>query len=259
MGVGRSSVSRIGRVRVLVAVAVLASSLAVLTTREPAAAVSLPAGVPGWDRLQRATEPTALRSSPDGRVFVAEKSAVIKVLDSLSDTTPTVFADLRTQVHNFWDRGLLDVGLNGAILRVDPATGAGLPDNSMASSGDPNARRIVAYGLRNPFRMTTRPATNEVWIGDVGWSEWEEIDVWSLCHRHAGRGRHVEGRRRHHVLGPRHRSPAGHARGRHAHVVARSAALPSTCHDHPLQTWTGAAGGSFVAPDHEYPHISSCG
>ena len=67
-------------------------------------------------------------------------------------------------------------GLNGAILRVDPATGAGLPDNPMASSSDANARRIVGYGLRNPFRITVRPGTNEVWLGDVGWNDWEEID-----------------------------------------------------------------------------------
>ena len=39
----------------------------------------------------------------DGRVFVAEKSGLVKVFDSLGDTTPTVFADLRTQVHNFLD------------------------------------------------------------------------------------------------------------------------------------------------------------
>jgi PKD repeat protein len=69
------------------------------------------------------------------------------------------------------------VGLNGAILRVDPATGAGLPENPLAASSDPNARRIIAYGLRNPFRITIRPGTtNEVWAGDVGWNEWEEID-----------------------------------------------------------------------------------
>ena len=28
---------------------------------------------------------------------------------------------------------------------------------------------------------------------------------------------------------------------------------PSTCHEHPLQTFTGVAAGTFVAPDHEYP------
>ena len=66
--------------------------------------------------------------------------------------------------------------LDGAILRVDPDTGAGLPDNPLAASADANARRIVAYGLRNPFRFTFRPGTNEVWVGDVGWNDWEEIN-----------------------------------------------------------------------------------
>jgi PKD repeat protein len=28
---------------------------------------------------------------------------------------------------------------------------------------------------------------------------------------------------------------------------------PSTCHEHPLQTFSGTESGSFVAPDHEYP------
>ena len=32
------------------------------------------------------------------------------------------------------------------------------------------------YGLRNPFRFTFRPGTNEIWIGDVGWNDWEEIN-----------------------------------------------------------------------------------
>jgi glucose/arabinose dehydrogenase len=66
--------------------------------------------------------------------------------------------------------------LNGAIIRIDPNTGEGLPDNPFASSSDPNARRIVAYGLRNPFRFTQRPGTDELWTGDVGWNKWEEID-----------------------------------------------------------------------------------
>src|SRR5437870_3838961 len=64
--------------------------------------------------------------------------------------------------------------LDGAILRVDPATGAAAAGNP--GTGATNAQRIVAYGLRNPFRFTIRPGTNELWIGDVGWDTWEEID-----------------------------------------------------------------------------------
>ena len=68
------------------------------------------------------------------------------------------------------------VTLDGAILRVDPATGAAAAGNPMIGSADLNARRIIAYGLRNPFRLTIRPGTNEVWVGDVGWNTWEEIN-----------------------------------------------------------------------------------
>ena len=42
---------------------------------------------------------------------MAEKSGVIKVFDSLTDTTPTTFADLNVNVYNFWDRGLLGMAL----------------------------------------------------------------------------------------------------------------------------------------------------
>ena len=279
-------------------------------------------------------QPTVVRFAADGRIFVAEKRGVIKVFDSLTDTTPAIFADLNVNVHNFWDRGLLGmalapnfpidpyvyvlytydhelgstdsaprwgtpgvysdpcptppgptadgcvvsarlsrlqaagnvmsgseqvliedwcqqypshsigtvefgrdgalyvsggdgasftftdygqdgspvnpcgdppgapgtvltpptaeggalrsqdlqttgdpVTLDGSIIRVDPTTGAGLPDNPLAASADPNARRIIAYGLRNPFRFTHRPGTDELWVGDVGWNAWEEINV----------------------------------------------------------------------------------
>ena len=284
--------------------------------------------------------PTTLRFLPDGRVLVAEKSGLIKLFDSVLDPTPTTVVDLRTQVHNFWDRGLLGLAvdpdfagngyvyalythdapigqvapwwgpgdgtsdpcptppgpttdgcvvssrlsrltatgsdwtaseqvliedwcqqfpshsvgslsfgadgylyvsagdgasfdnqdwgqfggtadhppttpknpcgdppvpvggnqvkptaeggalraqsprraageprvLNGSILRVDPATGDGAPGNPLAGSSDADERRIIGYGFRNPFRMTVKPGTNDVWIGDVGWNDWEEID-----------------------------------------------------------------------------------
>src|SRR5262249_14247438 len=68
------------------------------------------------------------------------------------------------------------VTLDGTVIRIDPNTGAALPDNPLIASSDPNARRVIAYGLRNPFRFTFRPGTSELWIGDVGWNAWEEID-----------------------------------------------------------------------------------
>jgi glucose/arabinose dehydrogenase/PKD repeat protein len=68
------------------------------------------------------------------------------------------------------------VGLDGTILRVDPDTGFGMAGNPFAGNADPNARRIIAYGLRNPFRFTARPGTNELWLGEVGFETWEEID-----------------------------------------------------------------------------------
>jgi PKD repeat protein len=69
------------------------------------------------------------------------------------------------------------VSLDGTVIRVDPATGAGVASNPLAASADANARRIISYGLRNPFRITERPGTGEIWVGDVGWNEWEEINV----------------------------------------------------------------------------------
>ena len=57
--------------------------------------------------------PTSFQFAPDGHVFVAEKDGVVKVFDSLNDTTPTVFADLRSEVYSYVDRGLLS-------LAVDP-------------------------------------------------------------------------------------------------------------------------------------------
>ncbi len=66
--------------------------------------------------------------------------------------------------------------LNGSLLRVDPATGEAAPGNPFSGSSDANERRIVGYGLRNPFRMIVKPGTNEVWIADVGWGNWEEIN-----------------------------------------------------------------------------------
>lgn len=70
------------------------------------------------------------------------------------------------------------VWLNGSIARIDPQTGLGAPGNPLSNQpgASINAQRMIAYGLRNPYRFTMRPGTSEVWIGDVGWRDFEEIN-----------------------------------------------------------------------------------
>ncbi|HZJ25893.1 MAG TPA: PQQ-dependent sugar dehydrogenase, partial [Acidimicrobiia bacterium] len=71
------------------------------------------------------------------------------------------------------------ISLSGSIIRIDPDTGLGVPGNPWFSKpgADANEQRVIAYGLRNPFRFSARGGTNEIWVGDVGWNDWEEIDV----------------------------------------------------------------------------------
>jgi cysteine-rich repeat protein len=58
------------------------------------------------------TNPTAVRFAPDGRIFVAEQSGLLKVYNGLSDATPDVAADLRNEVMNNWDRGFLGLAID---------------------------------------------------------------------------------------------------------------------------------------------------
>ena len=267
--------------------------LGMVVLNQASAATTLPTGFQEVTFASGLIQPTALRFAPDGRIFVAEKRGVVKVFNNLSDTAPRTLIDIRTNVYNFWDRGLMglavhpnfpstpyvyvlyaydgDVGMSNAPkygtanTDSDPcptppgATDQGcvvsgrlsrfsvlpdangvlvagpeqvmisdwcqqFPSHSVGSlvfghdgalyvsagdgaswnyvdygqtgnpCGDPpleggalrsqdlrtsaNARRIIAHGLRNPFRINVRPGTNnEIWIGDVGWNTWEEINV----------------------------------------------------------------------------------
>ena len=112
-GRARWVASRARWTRLLLAVTVwVTAGVGGLFHADPSDAASLPSGFQEQIVLSGLTAPTAVRFANHGRVFVAEKSGIIKVFDNLSDTTPTVFADLRTQVHNYWDRGLLGLALD---------------------------------------------------------------------------------------------------------------------------------------------------
>jgi len=71
--------------------------------------------------------------------------------------------------------------LLGKILRLDVDGGepyAIPPDNPFVAGG--GRPEIWALGLRNPWRFDFDPATGDLFIGDVGQNQWEEIDFLSF-------------------------------------------------------------------------------
>jgi len=68
--------------------------------------------------------------------------------------------------------------LGGKVLRIDPETGLGLPDNPFYDGNlASNRSRVWAYGMRNPFRFALHPMTDTLYVGDLGWFSWEEINT----------------------------------------------------------------------------------
>ena len=77
-----------------------------------AQASSLPTGFQDVPVLQGLTNPTVVQFASDGRIFVGQKNGVVKIFQSLTDTSPVTFADLSSKVDDYWDRGLLGLALD---------------------------------------------------------------------------------------------------------------------------------------------------
>ncbi len=69
--------------------------------------------------------------------------------------------------------------LLGAILRIDvsgDSAGYAIPPSNPFVGDSGYAPEVWVYGLRNPWRFSFDRVTHDLWIGDVGQGEWEEVD-----------------------------------------------------------------------------------
>jgi glucose/arabinose dehydrogenase len=97
---------------------------------------------------------------PDGALYV-----------STGDGTSPNYADPRSP-----DVVDLD-SLSGKILRIDPITGDGLPDNPFATPGidlDLNRAKVFQLGLRNPFSLAF-DEEGRLFMTNTGWDSFEMI------------------------------------------------------------------------------------
>lgn len=72
--------------------------------------------------------------------------------------------------------------LLATVLRLDvrdssPAAPYRIPSDNPFVGEEGVRPEIYAYGFRNPFRMSVDPLTEQVWLGDVGFTFFEEVNL----------------------------------------------------------------------------------
>lgn len=102
----------------------------------------------------------ALTFGPDGALYV-----------NTGDGTSFNYADPRTPEVQALD------SLSGKVLRIDPLTGLGLPDNPFVEDGvelTSNRAKVYQLGLRNPYALTFDDDGRTVG-SNTGWFTYEDI------------------------------------------------------------------------------------
>ena len=130
------------------------------------------------------------------------------------------------------------VSWDGAILRVDPDTGAAAAGSPLIGNGVAGDDRIVAYGLRNPYRFGFRPGTDQLWLGDVGWDHHEEINRFRT-----GAGQ---------TTVPNFGWPCYEGAGRQGRYDERGIGLCESLYGQPNQS-LGGVPSPLTAPYHSWP------
>jgi glucose/arabinose dehydrogenase len=153
-------------------------------------ASSPPSGAPGlevtvladgldhaWDVVQAPDDTLLVSERPGGLTAVRAGGGQQAVAADLSD----LFADGETGFMGLaLDPGFADnrrfYSCQGKVLRVDPASGEGLPDNPFADSDDPATRRIFTFGHRNVQGLALRPDSNQLYSVEHGPDRDDEVN-----------------------------------------------------------------------------------
>jgi hypothetical protein len=126
--------------------------------------------------------------SADPNVANATGQLVLDVGPSINFNHNAGWLGFGPDGHLYIDSGDNGVGANaqdltnqlGKILRIDVSSGVGytIPaDNPFVGAGGGVREEIFAYGLRNPWRASFDSATGAFFIGDVGLTSFEEINL----------------------------------------------------------------------------------
>jgi glucose/arabinose dehydrogenase len=124
--------------RFVIAALAAALGFGLVTGDHKASGTIIPSGFLDVPVTQGLTLPTAFDFAPDGRIFVAEKAGVVRVVENgLVLATPVL--DVSGQVNDHWDRGMLGLAL----------------DPEFATNG----YLYVTYVYESPFSGSTGPKT----------------------------------------------------------------------------------------------------